>query len=202
MTQRIRRLSLLSVALLVGAAACSSGTTSTTTTTGPAPASEAASSTTVAPETTTTEAGPETVEVTAVDYGYAGLPETVKAGTRLTMVNESETEAHELVAIRLPDDEERGVGEIVKLPPEELAGFFPGVATVILAAPGDQGIAVEGNGVLSEPGRYAIICVIPTGADPMEYLSAAEEAQGGPPEVEGGPPHIVNGMYAEVIVEG
>ncbi|MDZ7732776.1 MAG: hypothetical protein U5R31_06345 [Acidimicrobiia bacterium] len=61
--------------------------------------------------------------------------------------------------------------------------------------------AVEGDGVIDEPGRYAFICAIPTGADPQEYLAAAAEAEGGPPQVEGGPPHFVEGMYAEVTVE-
>jgi hypothetical protein len=53
---------------------------------------------------------------------------------------------------------------------------------------------------LSEPGRYAVICAIPTGADPAEYLEAAAEAEGGPPEVAGGPPHLAMGMYGEVTV--
>ena len=147
-----------------------------------------------------TDSGP--VEVTAVDYAYEGLPTTVAAGTEITMVNESAMEVHEFVAIRLPDDETRPVSELVKLPPEELAAFFPGLATVLIAAPGEEAVAVEGDGTLTEPGRYAIICVIPTGADPQEYLAAAAASEGGPPDVAGGPPHIVSGMYAEVVVEG
>jgi hypothetical protein len=59
---------------------------------------------------------------------------------------------------------------------------------------------VEGTGTLSEAGRYALICVIPTGADPDEYLAAAAASEGGPPDVEGGPPHIVQGMFAELTV--
>ncbi len=147
-----------------------------------------------------TDSGP--VEVTAVDYAYEGLPATIAAGTEITMVNESAMEVHEFVAIRLPDEETRPVSELVKLPPEELAAFFPGLATVLIAAPGEEAVAVEGDGTLTEPGRYAIICVIPTGADPQEYLEAAAASEGGPPDVAGGPPHIVSGMYAEVVVEG
>ena len=90
----------------------------------------------------------------------------------------------------------------MQLPPDELAAFFPLVETVILAPPGAEGIAVEGTGTLTEPGRYAIICAIPTGADPDEYMAAAAESEGGPPEVDGGPPHIANGMFAEVVVTG
>lgn len=146
------------------------------------------------------ETGP--LVVTAVDYGYDGLPATVAAGTEIALENASEVEAHELVAIRLPDDETRSVQELVQLPPEELGAFFPYVETVLVAAPGADGVAVEGTGELSEPGRYAVICVIPTGADPAEYLAAAAASEGGPPEVAGGPPHIVNGMFGEILVEG
>jgi uncharacterized cupredoxin-like copper-binding protein len=153
-------------------------------------------------ETTTTAAPQtETITVTATDYAFVGLPSTVKAGTTLVLENESEMEVHELVAIRLPDEEDRAVSDLVRLPPEEMAAFFPLVETVLIAPPTQQGFAVEGTGTLTEPGRYAIICVIPTGADPAEYLAAAAEAEGGPPEVAGGPPHIANGMFAEVTVE-
>lgn len=69
---------------------------------------------------------------------------------------------------------------------------------MVIAPPGDSGFAVEGTGVLSEPGRYAVICAIPTGADPDEYLAAAAESEGGPPQVAGGPPHLAMGMFAEV----
>ncbi|MGI9665717.1 MAG: hypothetical protein ACR2N2_01270 [Acidimicrobiia bacterium] len=146
-----------------------------------------------------TESGP--VEVTSVDFAYEGLPATVAAGTQITMTNASATEVHEFVAIRLADDETRSVEELVALPPEEMAALFPNVATVLVAAPGEEAVAVEGDGTLTEPGRYAIICVIPTGADPQEYFEAAAASEGGPPDVEGGPPHIVHGMYAELIVE-
>lgn len=142
-----------------------------------------------------------TVEVTALDYEFADLPETIPAGTTLTLVNESSNELHELVAIRLPEDETRSVDDLVA-DPEALASYFPSVTTVLIAPPEEGGIAVEGTGVLDEPGRYAIICAIPTGADPDEYMAAAAGAEGGPPEVEGGAPHFVVGMYAEVTVEG
>jgi hypothetical protein len=89
----------------------------------------------------------------------------------------------------------------MQLPPEEVAAFFPGVATVVIAPPGGDGIPVVGTGVLTEPGRYAFICAIPTGADPDEYLAAAGESDG-PPEVDGGPPHFVHGMIGEVVVSG
>ena len=160
-----------------------------------APAPTAATTTSPAPS------APAEVVVTAVDYGYEGLPTTVTAGTTIVLENSSGGELHEFVAIRLPDDETRSVEELIQLPPEEFGAFFPFVETVVIAPPGESGFAVEGTGTLTEPGRYAIICAIPTGADPAEYMAAAAEAEGGPPEVAGGPPHFVVGMWAEVVVE-
>ncbi|MDX1691682.1 MAG: hypothetical protein R3290_11735 [Acidimicrobiia bacterium] len=146
----------------------------------------------------------ESVIVEAVDYDYQGLPETVVAGTQFVLENESEDELHEFVAVLLPEDEDRSVEELLQLPMEELQQLFPFVKTVVIAPPGQAGFPVEGTGVLDEPGRYAIICAIPTGADPDEYLAAAQESEGGPPQVEGGPPHFVQGMFAEleVVAEG
>ncbi|MGI9646011.1 MAG: hypothetical protein ACR2O6_11950 [Ilumatobacteraceae bacterium] len=107
---------------------------------------------------------------------------------------------HEVVAVRLPDDEDRPVSELVQLPPEELAAFFPEVETVVVAPPASAGFPVEGTGELTRSGRYALVCVIPTDADPEEYLAAAAAAEGGPPDVAGGPPHIAQGMFAELTV--
>ncbi len=146
-------------------------------------------------------AEPTTVEVTAVDYAYEGLPDSVAAGSTIVLTNTSNVELHEFVAIRLPDDETRSVADLVA-DPEALVALFPNVATVVIAPPGEEGFAVEGTGVLTEPGRYAIICAIPTGADPQAYMAAAAEAEGGPPDVPGGPPHFVHGMFAEVTVTG
>lgn len=151
-------------------------------------------------EEATGDDGP-TLEVVAVDYAFEGLPDEVEAGTRLTLRNDAAGELHELVAFRLDDDEERSVDEIVQLPPEEMQGVLGEPTTVILAPPESEQVAVPvGDGTLSEPGRYALVCVIPTGADPEEYMAAAADSDG-PPDVAGGPPHIAHGMYAEIVVE-
>lgn len=141
------------------------------------------------------------IEVEMVDFAYVGLPERVPAGTRMSVANTAETELHELVAFRLPDDEERAVSELTQLPPEEVGPVLGEPTAVLLAAPGGPQIAAVGDGTFEEPGRYAILCFIPTGVDPERYLEAAAETESGPPQVEGGPPHFAQGMYAELIVE-
>lgn len=149
----------------------------------------------------TEEAGHDgpVVTVGLVDYGFEDLPATVEAGTTLTLENHSDVEMHEMVVFPAPDD--RTASELVALPPEELGALFVGEPTMVLVAPpGESSIVAVGDGTLAEPGRYIAFCAIPTGADPQEWLAAAEEADG-PPEVDGGPPHFTSGMYADLVVE-
>jgi hypothetical protein len=179
---------LLALTLAVGIAACGDDDDDT------------ADGTTTS-ETDTTEPAGETVEVTAVDYAYEGLPESIEAGTRLTLTNSSTAELHELVAFLLPATENRSVDEIAALPEAELEALFAGEPAAVLLAPpggGDQ-IEAVGDGTFTEPGRYLVFCAIPTGADPDAYLNAPPGD--GPPEVEGGPPHFTQGMYGEFTVE-
>jgi plastocyanin len=157
--------------------------------------------TTTTGEDTTAAAEGEVVAVTAVDYAFEGLPSTLEAGTRLSLTNATENnEVHELVAIRIPDEETRSVAELVQLPEEEIDAIFGSSepATVILAAPGQTDVPgpVVGDGTLSEPGRYAVVCFIPVGADPAVVLDPNAE---GPPESDA-PPHAAQGMVAEVTV--
>jgi uncharacterized cupredoxin-like copper-binding protein len=144
----------------------------------------------------------ETVTVDLVNFAFEKLPETVPAGTKFEVVNKDPNELHEFVAFKLADDETRSADEIAALPMEELMAIFSGEpATVLLAPPGGAPqIAAVGDGSLADPGRYLIMCAIPTGVDPDEYLNAPPGD--GPPQIEGaGPPHFMAGMYAELTVD-
>lgn len=144
--------------------------------------------------------GDGAVAVEAVDFAFEGLPAQLDAGATLTLHNSSSAELHELVLFRLPDDETRSLDELVALPPEELEAVFAGPPTMVLIAPpGEDGFPVVGDGTVTDAGRYAAMCFIPTGADPQAYLEAAQNSVG-PPDVEGGPPHFTAGMYQEVTV--
>lgn len=140
-------------------------------------------------------------EVIAVDYHFEDLPETIEAGSQLAMHNESTVEVHELVAMAIPEDETRSVEELIALPQPELIAALGGEpALVMIAPPGEDAFPVVGDGTL-DAGRYLVACFIPTGADPDEYMQAAQESQDGPPQVAGGPPHSTEGMYAELVLE-
>jgi hypothetical protein len=126
----------------------------------------------------------------------------VAPGTKFVLDNAAPAELHEMVAIRIPDGETRSVEELIALPEAEQAEVFPEDAPpafVMLAGPnhGDV-IPAVGDGTVTEPGRYAVVCFIPQGADPDAYLNAPPSD--GPPEVDGGPPHAVLGMHAEFTV--
>jgi len=161
-----------------------------------APATSAGSDTTMAMDATT-------VAVEGVDYAFENLPESVPAGTLLEFTNGSDVEFHELVAIRIPDEETRPVAELIQLPEEEIGAIMGSAepATVIVAPPGEAGMPVLGDGTLAEAGRYVVLCSIPVGADPDAVAAAMQSETGGPSDLGDGPPHFTEGMVAELVVE-
>ena len=160
---------------------------------------DAASSEPTATSPAEVDAG--TVEVTAADYRFDDMPAEVAAGTALALRNASTEELHELVAMRLADDEDRTPAELLALSEQELGALFAGPpALVLVAPPGEDGFAAVGDGTLAALGRYLVMCFIPSGADPAAYLDALEANPGQPPSVPGGPPHFTAGMYGELTV--
>jgi uncharacterized cupredoxin-like copper-binding protein len=147
--------------------------------------------------------GDDTKTVTAADYSFQNLPKEVDAGTTLTLKNSSTKELHEMIVIRLKDEEKRPVSQLVALPEAEGEQAFAGEPAMVLIAPPNGGDVIKalGDGKLTEKGRYAVICAIPTGADPGAYLAAVQSSQGGPPNVPGGPPHLTQGMFGEITVK-
>ena len=111
-----------------------------------------------------------------------------------------------MVIVRIPHEVTETLGQLLALPEEELDAKVGDVApsAVIVALPGETGQAVEGTGVIDEPGRYAVLCFIPVGADPeqvRELMEGPPPTGDEEPNFEGGPPHIMEGMYAEIVVE-
>lgn len=150
--------------------------------------------------TSTSDSSDDALVVTAVDFAFEGVPESVPAGTAIELINESDAELHEIVALPLPEGETRSAEELVALG-DAMMGVAAGPPQVVVALPGEPSFAAEGDGVLTQPGRYLFLCTIPVGADPAAYLEAAEKA-GGPPEGFTGPPHLAEGMFSEISVTG
>ncbi len=143
-----------------------------------------------------------TVVVEGIDYRFDKMPAEVEAGIAFSFKNTSTKEFHEMVALRIPDTEKRSVQELTQLPPAEAEALFADVmpAFVLVAGPGEEGIAVVGDGTITEPGRYAVLCNIPIGADPAAVAEAMQTESSGPPNLGDGPPHLTAGMFAELNV--
>ena len=145
-----------------------------------------------------------TIEITGQDYSFSGVPELVAPGAELTFTNESTAEVHEVVLMRIADGETRTIEELLELPEDESESLaeFQGV---LVALPGEDGINPEAAGATSipitEPGRYALVCFIPQGADPAVVAEAMQGGGEGPPEMGDGTPHAFLGMVAEFSVE-
>jgi uncharacterized cupredoxin-like copper-binding protein len=125
-----------------------------------------------------------TVEVSAVDFDYEGVPDTLDAGpTVFVMTNDTESgEAHEMGIVRINDDVDESVEEILELPEEEAMEKVQFVNGIFTPEEGDVGGVV----VDLTAGRYGYACFIPVGT-----VGGAEGS---------GPPHFVEGMAGEFTV--
>lgn len=128
------------------------------------------------------QCGYEEVRITAADFEYQGLPETLTAGTKaVTLVNEGE-EQHEAGIVRVNDDVTLTVEEILMLDEAE------GMAAVTLkgsafAEPGGTDTSFIR---IDQPGRYGVACFIPEGS------TAGTEGTGAP--------HFTLGMLGDFTV--
>jgi hypothetical protein len=204
-TRRTRAASLaIAGVLALSLAACGDDDDDAAADTTAAPAvTEAPAADTTAPAADTTDHSEhQTVVVDGIDYGFENLPAEVPAGTMLTFRNTSDAEFHEMVVMPIPADETRSVEELAALPPEESDAIFANSmpALVSVAAPGEEGMPVVGDGMITEPGRYAVVCFIPIGADPAVVVEAMQSESSTPPDLGDGPPHVTAGMFGELVV--
>ncbi len=130
------------------------------------------------------------LDVTAMDFHYMGIPEEVDAGkTTVHLANEGK-ELHEMIIFRIADDVTAPVEDLLQLPEEEMGGKIEPKG-MVFAMPG----AKSATTVDLEPGRYAVICFIPVGTTPEAMEQAGPNSA--PPE---GPPHFSQGMVHEMTV--
>ncbi len=205
--KRLAPLAIVGAALALSLAACGGDDDDAT----PATTAAAATATTVAatPDSTGTTMDHSSmpmdhpmVAIDAIDYRFDGMPTDIKVGTTFSFKNTSTKEFHEMVAIRIPDSEKRSVQELTQLTQEQTDAIFANVepAFVFVAPPGEDGMPVVGDGTITEPGRYAVICSIPIGADPATVMEAMQSESSTPPDLGDGPPHFTAGMFAELNV--
>jgi hypothetical protein len=123
------------------------------------------------------------VDVTATDYAFAGIPAEVDAGvTNFGLTNEG-AEVHMLFLARKNDGVTQSAEELLALPEEEAMALTTMVGEAF-APPGADSYLVADL----EPGDYVALCMIPVGMTSTD---------GPPPE---GPPHAMQGMVTEFSV--
>lgn len=128
------------------------------------------------------ECGYEQVEVTAVNFEYQGLPDTLTAGTKaVTLTNEGD-QLHEIAIARINDGVTQSVEELLALPMEEALQNVE-LKGITFASPGESDTSFLR---LDQPGRYFAVCFIPEGT--------TLDAEGT------GPPHFTMGMLGEITV--
>jgi uncharacterized cupredoxin-like copper-binding protein len=105
------------------------------------------------PEQQPEPAGPQTVAITAVEYEFQGIPETLEAGeTTFTMENAGE-EQHELQLTLITGDQ--SVEELIELPGPQVEEFIQPVDRAFARPGGTDEFTAD-----LEPGRYGYVCFI------------------------------------------
>jgi hypothetical protein len=131
--------------------------------------------------------GWDAIEVTAINYGFETDFDDVSAGTLAFQFHNAGTEIHEMALIRINDDVDESIEELIELPEEESETMtqFIGIA---FGAPGAADTLIADV----EPGRYAVLCFLPVGSTDMEALESGAA---------NGPPHFTVGMVEEFTVD-
>lgn len=127
-----------------------------------------------------------TVEVSAIDYGYEGLPAELPAGRTAILMTNDGVEAHEIVFFRKNDGVTQSFAEILELEEEEAGELVTEAGGAFAASNGAAGLGI----VDLEPGEYIAVCFIPVGT----MIDGQEFTEGS------GPPHFVEGMQVEFTV--
>jgi hypothetical protein len=123
------------------------------------------------------ECGAQQASITAVDYGFEGVPDELDAGLASFRFTNEGAEEHEMVVFRPAEGTTESLDELLALPPEESMAKVE-MAGVTFAGPGESSYLAADL----QPGTYFLVCFIPVG--------------GG----EEGEPHFMHGMKAELSV--
>jgi hypothetical protein len=142
------------------------------------------------PEAEPPAEGATEVTITARDYEFEGYEELAATGDYAVSFANEGTELHELVVMKIKDDEERSLEELLQLPEEEAQAAIEAEVGGSFACPGQTADPVAFS--VESPGRYIVVCFIPTGTLPTTTPEEFQNPQG--------PPHFVQGMAHEFTV--
>jgi hypothetical protein len=126
------------------------------------------------------------LEVTAKEYEYEGIPDTLDAGTVAMKVTNEGAEPHEISIARKKDGVTESFDELLALPEDQATQKIDMVGGAFVPQKGSSSMAV----VDLTPGEYIAVCFVPTGSK----IDASGEHEGS------GPPHFMQGMKKEFTV--
>jgi hypothetical protein len=139
--------------------------------------------------------GGQQVDATASEYAFQGLPETLEAGDTTFSIDNQGSEVHEIHVFEL-DEDVSTVSELLDQSQDEAQDKMTSVG-MASANPGDT----ESFDADLSAGRYAAVCLIPTGTLPEEGHSGHDmedmEDMVFDPNAD---THMRRGMYAEFTV--
>lgn len=131
------------------------------------------------------ECADETIEVTAVEYEFQGMPDEISPGVVAVDLANDGKELHEIVVFRKNDDTTESWDELFAMEDESAVEELVTQKGAAFAAPGSSAAGLIS---LEEEGDYIAVCFIPVGSTP--------DAEGEPE----GPPHFTQGMKVEFSV--
>lgn len=117
-----------------------------------------------------------TVDIIAEDFAFADVPDSIDAGQVAVQMQNNGEEPHVMALLRVNDDVDESVEEILGGEFEEIFAKVQTVASGGFADPGGAGIMVAEV----EPGRHILLCPVPAESD--------------------GAPHFAHGMAVELTV--
>lgn len=153
------------------------------------------------------------IEVTGVEYAFAGLPETLPVGSEISFTNDG-AELHEIVIIRKAEGVTESIEELLAMEAEGRDPMAEGLVEMIGEGPliAFPGTTAEGVLVLDQPGEHVALCFIPQGFDPavfeandVDIMTMGEDTDPTtlPDEVQAifaNPPHLAAGMIQPFVV--
>ena len=110
------------------------------------------------------------IEVTGVEYAFAGLPETLEVGSEITFTNDGAV-LHEIAVIRIADGVTESLEELLAMEAEGRDPMAEGLVEMVGGMPliAFPGTTAEGTLVLDQPGEHVALCFIPQGFDPAVF---------------------------------
>lgn len=137
----------------------------------------------------------QSVDATAREYAFQGIPETLKAGPTTFSIDNEGSEVHEIHVFRLSEDV-GAVSELLNRSQDEAQDKMTSVG-MASADPGDQ----RSFDADLDAGRYAAVCLIPVGTLPEAGHSGHDmedmEDMVFDPNAD---THMRRGMFAEFTV--